>query len=368
MDMQSILQRAAVGTETRLWDHLLRIANARRAGLSLGLAMILLASAVASAQPSVYVTNERSGDVSVIDTLANRVISTIEVGKRPRGIRARSDGKVLYVALSGSPIAPPGSDKRKLPTDKSADGIGVIDLATGKLREKIDSGSDPESFSISEDERFLYVSNEDEAAASIVDIAARKIVAKLKVATEPEGVATSPDGKWVYVTCEGTNQVFVIDIAKREVITNFKTGARPRQIAFVPGGNKAFVTCENGSCVTVVDVARHAPVKDIRPAGEKIRPMGICISPDGRRAYVTTGRSKSLLVIDAVNNEILSTLADVGERPWGIGITPDGKTLYTANGPSNDVSVIDVASMTITMKVPVGASPWGIAIAEAPEE
>ena len=74
------------------------------------------------------------------------------------------------------------------------------------------------------------------------------------------------------------------------------------------------------------------------------------------------------MVIDAVNNEILSTLADVGDRPWGIGITPDGKTLYTANGPSNDVSVIDVESLKVTMKIPVGTSPWGIAIAEAPEE
>ena len=96
--------------------------------------------------------------------------------------------------------------------------------------------------------------------------------------------------------------------------------------------------------------------------------MGICISPDGSRAYVTTGRSKSVLVIDTAKNELLSTIADVGDRPWGIGITPDGKTLYTANGPSNDVSVIDVESLKITTKIPVGTSPWGIALAEAPED
>jgi YVTN family beta-propeller protein len=164
-------------------------------------AALLIAATVASAQPRVYVTNERSGDISVIDAVTNSVTETIPVGKRPRGIRIRGDGKVLYVALSGSPIAPPGVDERKLPPpDKSADGIGVIDIERAALREKIESGSDPEDFSLSDDGRYLYASNEDEAQVSVVDLQTRKIIAKLPVGTEPEGVATSPDGKWVYVT------------------------------------------------------------------------------------------------------------------------------------------------------------------------
>src|SRR4051812_21715971 len=47
----------------------------------------------------VYVTNERSGDVSVIDAATNRVVQTIPVGKRPRGVRVGRDGKTVYVAL-----------------------------------------------------------------------------------------------------------------------------------------------------------------------------------------------------------------------------------------------------------------------------
>jgi YVTN family beta-propeller protein len=56
----------------------------------------------------VYVSNERSGDVSVIDPKSNEVVETIPVGKRPRGIGVSRDGKLVYVALSGSPITPPG--------------------------------------------------------------------------------------------------------------------------------------------------------------------------------------------------------------------------------------------------------------------
>src|SRR5687768_7752841 len=59
-----------------------------------------------------FVTNETSGDITVIDVAAAKTIATIPVGKRPRGIRLSPDGTTLYVALSGSPIAPPGVDER----------------------------------------------------------------------------------------------------------------------------------------------------------------------------------------------------------------------------------------------------------------
>src|SRR4029434_2961131 len=82
----------------------------------------------------VYVTNEASGDISVIDAAAQAVVATVMVGKRPRGIKVSPDGRYLYVALSGSPSAPPGVDESKLPPpDRSADGIGEVDTGTNRL-------------------------------------------------------------------------------------------------------------------------------------------------------------------------------------------------------------------------------------------
>ena len=59
-------------------------------------------------------TNEVSGDLSVIDSGNLNVIGTIPLGKRPRGIHASPDKKTLYVALSGSPIAGPDVDESTL--------------------------------------------------------------------------------------------------------------------------------------------------------------------------------------------------------------------------------------------------------------
>jgi YVTN family beta-propeller protein len=93
----------------------------------------------------VYVTNEQSGELSIIDAATQAVVGTVKLGKRPRGIVASPDGALLYVALSGSPSAPPGIDEKTLPPpDRSADGIGVVDIAKRKLVRVLMSGPDPE--------------------------------------------------------------------------------------------------------------------------------------------------------------------------------------------------------------------------------
>src|SRR5689334_2549806 len=55
----------------------------------------------------VFVSNEKSGALTVINGADFKVAATIPVGKRPRGVHASPDGKVLFVALSGTPIEPP---------------------------------------------------------------------------------------------------------------------------------------------------------------------------------------------------------------------------------------------------------------------
>src|SRR5436190_16290322 len=125
--------------------------------------------AAAPSEPGyrVYVTDEVSGELSIIDPGTLEVVSTVKLGKRPRGIHASPDGKTIYVALSGSPIAGPGVDESKLPPpDKSADGIGVFDVAQNKLVRILEGGSDPENFDVSRDGNLLFVSNEDVATIS----------------------------------------------------------------------------------------------------------------------------------------------------------------------------------------------------------
>ncbi len=337
--------------------------------LTISLALLLAVSAGSleqnSAKPHfrIYVTNENSGDLSVIDGTTLEVVATVPLGKRPRGIHASPDGNTIYVALSGSPIGGPGVDESKLPPpDKSADGIGVFDVRQNKLLRIIQSGSDPENFDLSKDGRYIFVSNEDDAKASMIDVASGKVTKTFPVGEEPEGVKVSPDGKFVYVTSEDTGTISVIDVSAAKISKTFKVGRRPRSVVFMPDGSRAYVNAENDGTVTVVDAVKHEAIAMIT-LGERgvIKPMGLLLSPDAAKLYVTTGRGHKVFVIDTKTNRVGSSF-EVGERPWGMALSPDGKTLYTANGPSNDVSVVDVANQKVTGKIKVGRGPWGIIV------
>ena len=309
----------------------------------------------------IYVTNERSGDLSVIDAATHEVVATVPLGKRPRGIHASPDRQTIYVALSGSPIAGPGVDESKLPPpDKKADAIGVFDVRENRLVRLIPAGSDPEEFDLSKDGTLLYCSNEDAGLTSIVDIATGQVITSIPVGPEPEGVTTSPDGKFVFVTSEQGGTIAVIDALAHKPIKTIAVGNRPRHVAFFPDGSKAYVTRENDGVISLIDAIKHQPIQTIElgPAGE-IKPMSVILSSDTTKAYVSSGRGKRVFVIDTVTNVVTASF-EVGERPWGMALSPDGRFLYTANGPSDDVSVVDLMTKTVIKKIKVGASPWGV--------
>lgn len=327
----------------------------------------------------VYVSNERSGDVTVIDGGNYHVVGTIAVGKRPRGIHAAPDGKSVYVALSGTPIqAPPQLDAQgnpilkrhgddddddNTPSDKSADGIGIVDRATQKLKGKISVGSDPEEFDLSKDGTRLYVSNEDVKTASVFNIATGKVEHIIPVGAEPEGVGTSPDGKSFYVTCEAGGDIYVIETTHYTSTAHFKVAVRPRSVAFVPGSNVGFIPSESVGQLNVIDTVSPRVTKVIN-LPESSRPMRVKMSLDGNRVYVSEGRAGTVSVLDAHTYQLLTSIK-VGQRPWGIDISPDGRFLFSANGPSNDVSVVDLEANKEIARVKAGGSPWGVAVVAA---
>src|ERR687898_445125 len=149
-----------------------------------------------SGEPA-YVTNEGSGELTIIEPSNDSVVGTITVGTRPRGIRLSEDGRTVYVALSGSPRCPPtmpDEECEKLKADKSKDGVGVIDVASRKVTKVLPGGSDPETFDISKDGSTLFVSNEDADSASIVDVASGKVRLAVSAGPEPAGVRLPPAG------------------------------------------------------------------------------------------------------------------------------------------------------------------------------
>ena len=104
---------------------------------------LVLVSVSAWADPTyrLFVTNEKSNTVSVIDSRTGKVETTLEIGDRPRGIGLSPDQKTLYVALS------------------EENAIAMVDVATLEVLGKLKAGEDPETFDVHPNGN-LYLSND----------------------------------------------------------------------------------------------------------------------------------------------------------------------------------------------------------------
>jgi len=262
----------------------------------------------AHAPYDVYVTNEGSGDLSVIDGSSWKVVATWELGTRPRGVAVAKDGRRLFVAFNGT----------------GEDGVGVLDAASGRL------------------------------------------VNVIRGVSNPEQVALDSSGQWLYVDSADAGSRMVIRIGDDQVIRRVARGERPRNVVLSPDGKFAYVPKETDSSLSLINTTTNSIIKSVPVPGENSRPVGVIVRPDGGRVYVLTSRGGRIVAFDGHTLKLLGS-APVGRRPRGMALSPGGRYLYAANGPSNEVSVVDTTDMTIVATIPVGVRPWGVATSARPE-
>ena len=84
----------------------------------------------ASAEPSAYITNSGSNNVSVIDVSTNAVVDTVDVGDGPQGVAVTPEGDFVYVAKQFS------------------NNVSVIKVSTSKVVDTADVGDSPFSLGL----------------------------------------------------------------------------------------------------------------------------------------------------------------------------------------------------------------------------
>ncbi len=295
----------------------------------------------------IFVTNEKSNTISVLDD-SDRVVATLETCARPRGVHFNHDRTQFFVGCA----------------DDST--IAVYDIASRALVRRYRDIDEPETFDLHPDGRHLYISNEEEAAASVLDLESGEIVADYDTGEEPEGVLITADGRLVFVASEAANMVHVIDVTVGEVIKDILVDTRPRRFALTPDEKELWVSAELAGIVNIIDVESLELVADIAflPTGmrkEEVTPVDLLITRDGKRAYVALGRANHVAVVDVPARKVERYIL-VGKRAWGLALTADERRLYVANGLSDDISIIDTNSLKVLKSVPVGQVPYGILI------
>ncbi|MGZ3831922.1 MAG: beta-propeller fold lactonase family protein [Mucilaginibacter sp.] len=90
----------------------------------------------------------------------------------------------------------------------------------------------------------------------------------------------------------------------------------------------------------------------------------ITVTPNYRTslyAYVADAYNGNVLVINTVTNAVVATIP-VGLSPFGVAVTPDATKVFVTNFEGNTVSVINTATNSVSATITVPAQPRGIAM------
>ncbi|HEX9880795.1 MAG TPA: glutaminyl-peptide cyclotransferase [Candidatus Binatia bacterium] len=163
----------------------------------------------------VYVSNEYSHRLSVIDLRERKLVRQVKTGRRPVDVSLAPSGEAVFVA-------------------NYADGtVTVYDTNTFEEIRRIPTGAGAHGMAMATDGKTLFVSNRDAATVSAIDVATYQTTRTFKVPQGPDMLEVTPDGRELWVTGRYGANVFVVDLEKGKVSHRIRTGAAPHGIVLI---------------------------------------------------------------------------------------------------------------------------------------
>jgi YVTN family beta-propeller protein len=298
-----------------------------------------------SQPPRIYVANESSNDVSVIDANTFQPVGTIASRSHStHDLAVSRDGRRLYA------------------TNLASGRVSVIDTQQLETIATIYTGERCHVVALTNDDTQLWVANIGENTISIVDTTTFRILGTIPVGQGPTGLAFSHDGRFAFVSSQGDKTVGVIDTATHQVIKTIPVGANPHFLVVSRAGHVWGVnTGEND--IYVLDPESHEKIGTFT-VGDKPQQIAFAYKGTlGPLAYVTVGSQNKVIGLggDPKNLKVVDEIA-VGDGPNGIWANPEGTRLFVAHDKGNEIRVIDTGTGQTIATVPVGRKPIRVVV------
>lgn len=302
----------------------------------------------------VYVPNELSNDVVVIDPETFEVIGRFAVGFAPEHVSPDWDLTTLYVnnmnnatltridPLTEEPIetmqvpfpynlffTPDGSKAIVV-----ADYLGIDLVADNGLHFYDRETWEPLKFvqvpypgvnhlDFSADGSYLMVSTESAGHVVKIDTTTMEIVGTVDVGGSPLDVRLAPEGDIFYVANQGTNGVDLVNGDTLEVVGFIPTGQGAHAFGWSRDVSRLFVTNRMEGTLTVIDTATREVVDTWNIGGS---PDMVTTSPDGSQLWISNRFHGTVTVLNPDNGEILAVI-ETGGNPHGLTYWPQPGTI-----------------------------------------
>ncbi len=162
-----------------------------------------------------YVSNEYSHQLSVVDLQERKLVHQVDTSRRPVDVSLAPGGKIIFVA-------------------NYTDGhVTVYDTASFKELKRIPTGAGAHGMAMTTDGKTLFVSNRDAFTVSAIDVESQEITRSFKVPQGPDMLEVTPDGRELWVTARYGSNVYVVDLNKGKVSHRIRTGASPHGLVLI---------------------------------------------------------------------------------------------------------------------------------------
>ena len=274
----------------------------------------------------IWVTNQGSGSISVLDPSTGAVVQTIQtgLGSRPFGVVFSPLGTSAFVSLQGSGR------------------VLKLHPSTGAVQGTLTAGSSPRGLAISGDSNRLlvtrYISPVDRGEVVEVNTSAFVVTRTFTLATDP-GPDTEASGRGVP---NFLSAVTIQPDGKRAWIPSKKDNTL--RGSFRDGNALTFESTVR-TIVSQIDLDTNAEVLSARvDLNDRDMANAVAFSPLGDYAFISTQGTNQIEVMDAYNRQLVTGIVNVGRAPRGLLVTPNGR-LYVQNFMSRNVGVYDVSGL-----------------------
>jgi YVTN family beta-propeller protein len=294
-----------------------------------------LAPQVAEVTPRVYVPNEKSNSVTIIDPNTYAVVGRIAVGSSPEHVTPSYDLRSLYV---------------------NDNGLTEIDPKTATVRRKVPVAM-PYNLYFTPDGTKAIVVAEELHRLDFYDATSWAFLKSVPIPWNGiDHMDFSADGSFALASCEFAGKLAKIDVNAMTLADSVSVGGFPVDVKLAPAGDVFFVTNQARDGVSVIDAKTLKEVGFIQ-TGKGAH--GLAISRDTRSLYVSNRLAGTISVIDVASRTVRANWV-VGGSPDMLTLNVDGTELWTGNRFANTVIVVSTESGKVTHTITVEDRPHGL--------
>jgi len=196
-----------------------------------------------------FVTIPLSNQVAVVDTATWKVIQSIEAGLKPSRIALQKDEKYVWAAEDSAGNEPSG--------------VVAIDAWSQKVAARILTGKGRHEIALSADDRFAFVSNQQDGTLSVIDVQKLAKIKDVKIGKTVTSIAFSPLSKAVYAIDETSGAIVIVDTQSYEVRAHLNLRPGIQVIRFAPGNRLGFVLNGQEGRVYIFDASSNRLMQSV---------------------------------------------------------------------------------------------------------